>query len=69
MRSITSFVRWLGNDRAVTNAQRSLREREREDWLIAGLVHRVDARDRALAAPAAEAMTAFAGAASAVHAA
>lgn len=69
MPSLTSFVRSLGNDRAVANAQRSLLEREREDWLVAGLVHRVEARDRALAAPAAEAMTAAADASSAVHAA
>lgn len=69
MPSLTSFVRSLGNDRAVTNAQISLQQREREDWLIAGLVHRVETRDRSLAAPAADAATAAPGDISAAHAA
>lgn len=55
MPSITSFLRSLGNHRAVANAQDSMDERAREDWLVAGLLHRVEIRDRAVAGAAAAA--------------
>ncbi|MGH9274559.1 MAG: hypothetical protein ACRDZU_07925 [Acidimicrobiales bacterium] len=45
MPSISTFLRSLGNDGAITNARTVLDEREREDWLIAGLALRLDEWD------------------------
>jgi hypothetical protein len=50
MPSLTSFIRSLGNDRAVSNARFSIEVHVREDWLVAGLVRRIEAQDDALAA-------------------
>lgn len=46
MPSLPTFLRSLGNDGARMNARSVLDEREREDWLIAGLALRIDERDR-----------------------
>jgi hypothetical protein len=48
MPSITSALRSLGNDGAVANARHWLEERQREDWLVAGLTRRIAAHDLAL---------------------
>jgi hypothetical protein len=42
MPSLTTFIRSLGNDGALTNARTVLDAREHEDWLIAGLALRLD---------------------------
>ena len=42
MNPLTSFVRSLGNDRAVANARAVLEARQREDRLIAALAARLD---------------------------
>jgi hypothetical protein len=47
MPSISTLLRSLGNDGALTNARAVLDEREREDWLIAGLALRLDEWDQA----------------------
>jgi len=39
---LTTLVRLLGNDGAVANARAVLDERAREDWLVQGLVLRLD---------------------------
>ncbi len=46
MPSITDLLRALGREQAVANVQRALDDRLREDWLVAGLSQRLDARDR-----------------------
>ena len=45
MPSLSTFLRSLGHDGALTNVRAVLDEREREDWLIAGLALRLDAWD------------------------
>jgi len=50
MPSISTLLRSLGNDGALTNARTVLDEREREDWLIAGLALRLDEWDQVPAA-------------------
>lgn len=50
---LTTFVRSLGNDRAVANAQASLAVRRREDWLVLGLAHRLERQRLAAPRPAA----------------
>lgn len=42
MPSISTFLRSLGNDGALTNARMVLDAREHEDWLIAGLALRLE---------------------------
>lgn len=39
---LTTFVRSLGNDGAVANAQAVLDAQVLEDWLVKGLAHRVE---------------------------
>ena len=39
---LTTFVRSLGNDGAVANAQAVLDARVLEDWLVKGLAHRLE---------------------------
>lgn len=50
MPPITAALRTFGNARALTNARTELEERAREAWLIAGLVSRLDERERRTAA-------------------
>jgi hypothetical protein len=50
MPSISTLIRSLGNDGALANARTVLDEREREDWLIAGLALRLDEWDQVTAA-------------------
>ena len=52
---LTTFVRSLGNDRALANAKVMVEAKEREDWLVEGLASRLD-RLPAVAAPAATAI-------------
>ena len=42
MNPLTTFVRSLGNDGAVANAQAMLEARVREDWLVQALAHRLE---------------------------
>jgi hypothetical protein len=46
MPSISTYLRSLGNDGAVHNVRSALDARDHEDWLVAGLVHRLDRLDR-----------------------
>lgn len=46
MPPITASLRSLGNAGALTNVRSLLDERARETWLIAGLVSRLDERER-----------------------
>ena len=39
---LTTFVRSLGNDGALANAQAVLEARAREDWLVQGLARRLE---------------------------
>ena len=39
---LTTFVRSLGNDRALANARTVLDARQVEDWLVQGLAHRLE---------------------------
>ncbi len=39
---LTTFVRSMGNDRAVANVQAMLDARVLEDWLVRGLAHRLE---------------------------
>ena len=39
---LTTFVRSLGNDRALANARTVLDARSHEDWLIQGLARRLE---------------------------
>ncbi|MEO7573649.1 MAG: hypothetical protein ABIX10_14550 [Acidimicrobiales bacterium] len=41
MNPLTTFVRSLGNDRALANAQAALDATSREDWLVQGLTGRL----------------------------
>lgn len=41
MPSITDLVRSLGNDGALTNAQRAIEVRRREEWVVTSLVLRL----------------------------
>jgi hypothetical protein len=50
---LTTFVRSLGNDGALANAQAVLDARVREDWLVQGLTLRLERRAASAAAPAA----------------
>ncbi len=52
---LTTFVRSMGNDRALANARAVLEARQREDWLVQGLAHRLDRRPTRIAAVAAPA--------------
>jgi hypothetical protein len=55
---LTTFVRSLGNDGALANAQAVLESRAREDWLVQGLAGRLERQaPRAIMAPAAAAVT------------
>ena len=56
MNPLTTFVRSLGNHRALENAQAVLDARRHEDWLVQGLAHRLEST----ATPAAPADTATA---------
>jgi hypothetical protein len=49
---LTTFVRSLGNDRALANARTVLDAHRHEDWIIQGLARRLESIDPAL--PAAE---------------
>ena len=42
MNPLTTFVRSLGNDRALANARAMVEKRQREDWIIQGLASRLD---------------------------
>jgi hypothetical protein len=42
MPSLSTFLRSLGTDGALTNARTVLDAREQEDWLIAGLALRLE---------------------------
>lgn len=44
MPSLSTFLRSLGNDGALSNARTALDAREHEDWLVAGLALRLDER-------------------------
>jgi hypothetical protein len=46
MPSITTLLRSLGNDGALANVEAVLEERQRQDWLVAGLTRRIAAQDR-----------------------
>lgn len=50
MPSISTLLRSLGNDGALVNVRQALDDRERDDWLIAGLALRLDEWDRAIKA-------------------
>jgi hypothetical protein len=57
MNPLTTFVRSLGNDGALANAQTVLDARRHEDWLVHGLARRLEstgpsapAADRRIAA-------------------
>jgi hypothetical protein len=39
---LTTFLRRLGNGGALANARSVLDDRRREDWLVEGLLHRLD---------------------------
>ena len=54
---LTTYVRSLGNDRAVANARAMVEAKQREDWLVQGLARRLD-RNPAIASPAAARATA-----------
>ena len=54
---LTTFVRSLGNDRALANAKAMIDARQREDWLVQGLASRLD-RLPATTVPAVAAATA-----------
>jgi hypothetical protein len=47
---LTTFVRSLGNDGALANAQAGLDARTREDWLVQGLARRLEQSDASTAA-------------------
>lgn len=53
---LTTFVRSLGNDGALANAQSVLAARAREDWLVQGLAGRLEHKDSTTAAAAAAAV-------------
>ena len=56
---LTTFVRVLGNDRALANARRALEAHRSEDWLVEGLARRLEAVEPdPAAAPAAGATSA-----------
>ena len=42
MNPLTTFVRSLGNDRALANARAALEAHRREDWLVQGLARRLE---------------------------
>ena len=42
MNPLTTFVRSLGNDRALANAWAMVEARKREDWIVQGLASRLD---------------------------
>jgi hypothetical protein len=42
---LTTFVRSLGNDRALANARAVLDARRHEDWLVQGLARRLESID------------------------
>jgi hypothetical protein len=42
---LTTLVRSLGNERAVTNAEGALAASAQEDWLVQGLAHRLAQHD------------------------
>jgi hypothetical protein len=44
VRTLRSAIATLGAAGATANARRALEHRQREDWLVAGLVHRVERR-------------------------
>jgi hypothetical protein len=50
MPSISTLLRSLGNDGALANVEAVLEERQRQDWLVAGLTRRIAAHDRDRAA-------------------
>jgi len=52
---LTTFVRSLGNDRALANARAVLDARRHEDWLVQVLAHRLESTgaDAVAAEPAA----------------
>lgn len=60
MPSLSTFLRSLGNDGALTNVRTVLDAREREDWLVAGLALRLEGWDQV---PATERTRQAAGAA------
>ena len=53
MNLLTTFVRSLGNDRALANAGAALEDRQREDWLVQGLARRLDRHPGQATRPAA----------------
>lgn len=52
---LTTLLRSLGNGGAVANVQAVLDDRRREDWVVTGLLHRLDPAPPAEARPAATA--------------
>ena len=53
MPRLTTLLRSLGNDGARANALVVLDARHREDWIVEGLVRRLEAHDPAIAPAAA----------------
>ncbi len=45
MPSLMALLRSLGNDGAVQNVRTALDARQREDWLVASLTHRLAVHD------------------------
>ena len=54
---LTTFVRSLGNDGALANAQAVLDARAREDWIVQGLTRRLERPAASAAVPAAPVAT------------
>ena len=49
---LTTLLRSLGPDGAVANVQSVLDDRRREDWVVEGLLRRIDQEPAPLALPA-----------------
>jgi hypothetical protein len=49
---LTTLLRSLGNQGAVTNARRVIESRQREDWVVEGLSRRLDPAGPPAAQPA-----------------
>jgi hypothetical protein len=50
---LTTLLRSFGTDGAVANVRSVLEDRRREDWVVQGLVHRLDPAPIPAALPAA----------------
>ena len=53
MNPLATFVRSLGNDRALANARAALEVQVREDWLVEGIARRLEHAEPPLTATAA----------------